>query len=192
MEKAFEAIFDKSDEYEGTDERQIGFHDLLTMGCGSAAYVYDYGDYWQHTIQLEERVLSDQPRVLSCLAGERACPPEDVGGTSGYERMLKVLADPTDDEYESFIEWLPENYDPRGVLSRVCQRMDPRHVELPGLMTSSLATFLLVVLFGVLCLPKQGRMVFQFFRPLSVEWQNKFGAVFPSLESVHVFALAIV
>jgi hypothetical protein len=26
--------------------------------------------------------------------------------------MLRVLNDPTDDEYESFIEWLPNNYDP--------------------------------------------------------------------------------
>jgi len=110
--KAFEAIYDKSDEYEGSDETQIGLYDLLTMGGGAADYVYDFGDHWQHTIQLEERILFEQPRVPTCLAGERACPPEDVGGIGGYERMLRVLADPTDDEYESFIEWLPENYSP--------------------------------------------------------------------------------
>ncbi len=26
--------------------------------------------------------------------------------------MLTVLGDPTDDEYESFIKWLPDGYDP--------------------------------------------------------------------------------
>jgi hypothetical protein len=66
------------------------------LGGGVSEYVYDYGDNWRHTIQLEERVLSEQPRSPSCIAGERACPPEDVGGTSGYHRMLKTLVDPTD------------------------------------------------------------------------------------------------
>ncbi len=108
---AYEAIYDKFDEYEGKDETQVGFYDLLMMGGGSCEYVYDYGDHWQHTIQLEERVVSEQPHVPSCLAGERACPPEDVRGAARYEHMLRVLNDPSDDEYESFIEWLPENYD---------------------------------------------------------------------------------
>ena len=110
--KAFEAIYESSYEQEGQNETQVGLYDLLMMGGGSAEYVYDFGDHWQHVIRLEERTLSEQPRGPSCIAGERACPPEDVGGVGGYERMLKVLGDPADDEYESFIEWLPENYDP--------------------------------------------------------------------------------
>jgi hypothetical protein len=110
--KAFEAIYEGLYEQEGHDETQVGFCDLLMMGGGSAEYVYDCGDHWQHSIQLEERILFEQPQFPSCIAGERTCPPEDVGGPGGYERMLKELADPSDDEYESFIEWLPENYDP--------------------------------------------------------------------------------
>jgi len=110
--KEFEAIYEEVFEQQGQDESEVGFFDLLMMGGGSAEYVYDYGDHWRHTIQLEDRILSEQPSIPSCLAGERACPPEDVGGVGGYQRMLKVLNDPADDEYESFIEWLPKNFDP--------------------------------------------------------------------------------
>ena len=110
--RAFEAIYDKLEEYEGEDETQIAFYDFLMMGAGTAEYVYDFGDDWRHTIQLEERILSEKPSMPHCVAGERACPPEDVGGTSGYDQMLKILADPTDEEYESIIDWLPENFDP--------------------------------------------------------------------------------
>ena len=47
-----------------------------------------------------------------CLAGERACPPEDAGGSYGYAEMLEALADPTHDEQESYIEWLGRPFDP--------------------------------------------------------------------------------
>ena len=50
-----------------------------------------------------------------CLAGERACPPEDCGGVWGYEKLLAVLQNPKDEEYESMVEWLSGwygKYDP--------------------------------------------------------------------------------
>jgi hypothetical protein len=34
---------------------------------------------------LEKIVPADAPTKPVCLAGERRCPPEDVGGPSGYE-----------------------------------------------------------------------------------------------------------
>jgi hypothetical protein len=33
-----------------------------------------------------------------CLAGERACPPEDCGGVPGYEDILRLLAQPPDQD----------------------------------------------------------------------------------------------
>ena len=38
-----------------------------------------------------------------CLAGERACPPEDCGGTEGYRNLLKILKNPDNEEYEEMI-----------------------------------------------------------------------------------------
>ncbi len=68
-------------------------------------YVYDFGDHWQHQIQIE-RVIDDYlfgyPQVLE---GEGACPPEDVGGIGGYEEFLKAWNDPKHPEHDSVCEW---------------------------------------------------------------------------------------
>lgn len=34
-----------------------------------------------------------------CLDGRRSAPPEDAGGTGGYEELLEVLADPSDEAH---------------------------------------------------------------------------------------------
>jgi hypothetical protein len=86
-----------------------------------AAYEYDFGDGWEHDLVLEaigaRQTNTKYPR---CLAGARACPPEDCGGPGGYAELLKTIAKPTHPEYESMITWLggpfdPEAFDPRGV-----------------------------------------------------------------------------
>ena len=39
-----------------------------------------------------------------CLAGKRACPPEDCGGLGGYEHLLEVIRDPDHEEYQETID----------------------------------------------------------------------------------------
>ena len=44
-------------------------------------YTYDYGDWWEHIVTAEAVWPADpDERYPLCLEGERACPPEDVGG----------------------------------------------------------------------------------------------------------------
>ena len=68
-------------------------------------YIYDFGDHWQHQIQIE-RVIDDYllgyPQVLE---GEGACPPEDVGGIGGYQEFLKAWNNPRHPEHDSVREW---------------------------------------------------------------------------------------
>lgn len=76
-------------------------------------YVYDFGDHWQHQIQIE-RVIDDYlfgyPQVLE---GEGACPPEDVGGIGGYEEFLEAWNNPRHPEHDSVREWGERmNYQP--------------------------------------------------------------------------------
>lgn len=73
----------------------------LVMG-----YEYDFGDGWQHEIVLEE-VTQPEPRVRypRCIDGERACPPEDVGGVYGFANYVEAITDPSHSEHDEFLEW---------------------------------------------------------------------------------------
>jgi hypothetical protein len=79
-------------------------------------YEYDFGDDWQHAVLFEGYLPAEKGvRYPLCVEGERACPPEDVGGTYGYEEYLEAIADPNHDQHKEFMEWRgpfdPEKFD---------------------------------------------------------------------------------
>ncbi|KWR84236.1 plasmid pRiA4b ORF-3 family protein [Cupriavidus sp. IDO] len=90
----------------------------LTKALGSSAefeYQYDVGDNWQHRIVLEVVGAPDLTLTIPvCLAGENACPPEDVGGVSGYDRFREALADPENEEHLDYRTWVGGIFDPAG------------------------------------------------------------------------------
>lgn len=92
-----------------------------------ADYEYDFGDGWEHELILED-VVSRIPKQKYpiCVAGERACPPEDCGGIWGYEELLRTIRDPSDEEYESTMQWLGGNYDPEAFDPKKVRFDDPR------------------------------------------------------------------
>lgn len=101
------------DESNFEDESDYFLDEVLEKEGQKIHYLYDFGDSWEHTLVLE-KILDpeegqDYPR---CLAGKRACPPEDVGGVWGYQRMLEAISDPGDPEHEEYLEWLGEEFDP--------------------------------------------------------------------------------
>jgi hypothetical protein len=78
-----------------------------------AKYLYDYGDGWEHSVKLEGYMYREKGvKYPICTAGERACPPEDCGGTGGYYHVLEVLGNPSDPEHEEMTIWAGEDYDP--------------------------------------------------------------------------------
>lgn len=89
------------------DSRRVRLSDLLRQVGDAVGYEYDFGDCWQHRIVAE--AIADGPaegvRYPRCVYGERACPPEDVGGVGGYEHFLAVIADPNDEDHEHFKQW---------------------------------------------------------------------------------------
>ncbi len=53
----------------------------LSLGGHPALYTYDFGDNWQHEINLEGVADDSEGLVLpKCLEGQGQCPPEDSGG----------------------------------------------------------------------------------------------------------------
>jgi hypothetical protein len=61
-----------------------------------------------------EKVDVADPQVSypCCIAGKRACPPEDCGGVWGYEAFLAAISDPNHPEHESMLEWVGGDFDP--------------------------------------------------------------------------------
>jgi hypothetical protein len=76
-------------------------------------YRYDFGDSWDHEILFEGcPKLEKGRRYPLCVEGERACPPEDVGGTLGYAEFLETIADRDGDERTEVLEWADGWFDP--------------------------------------------------------------------------------
>ena len=76
-------------------------------------YDYDFGDDWNHEVVVEDRFSGPVGlKHAVCLDGQRRCPPEDVGGVPGYEDLLRVLADPNDEEHEHLLSWSGGDFAP--------------------------------------------------------------------------------
>jgi hypothetical protein len=92
----------------------------------SVHYEYDFGDGWEHTVEVKEIVSLTERFTRRLLGGARAFPPEDCGGLPGYEDVLAVVAGgearyhDTDVLREWFGSWDPEHFD----LERVRQSFD--------------------------------------------------------------------
>jgi hypothetical protein len=95
------------------DERRVRLKPMLEDGLRRFTYVYDLGDYWEHRITVEDLILpaANAPSVR-CLAGENACPPEDVGGAGGYADFLDIIRDPNHEEHAGMLKWIGGSFDP--------------------------------------------------------------------------------
>jgi hypothetical protein len=105
------------DRFEDDQEILPGWHipiaDYLDDVGMTCEYEYDFGDGWIHEIVLEGILLREKGQKFPrCIGGERACPPEDCGGTHGYQELLEVIADPENEEYDEMMTWLGGKYNP--------------------------------------------------------------------------------
>ncbi len=77
-------------------------------------YEYDFGDSWVHEVVVEKLLpLDPQAQYPVCLAGARACPPEDCGSFPGYFALLEALkASKKTAQQKGLLEWLGAGYDP--------------------------------------------------------------------------------
>lgn len=89
--------------------------DVLGEHGRRIGYVYDFGDHWEHGIWRERPVEPVQdgeyPRLVG---GERAAPPEDVGGIWRYNDIAAKLRNEQHDELREYgCGWLVDRgFDP--------------------------------------------------------------------------------
>lgn len=74
-------------------------------------YLYDFGDNWVHLIRVTDELYQPVPRP-QVIAGEGACPPEDVGGVGSYAEFLEAWSDPEHEEHDEMVEWATDWYIP--------------------------------------------------------------------------------
>jgi hypothetical protein len=105
----------------------VAIADYFTEANRTAVYTYDFGDSWVHQIELERiDSRSPQKKYPLCIGGERACPPEDVGGVWGYESFLEIIQDPEHEEYEEMLAWVGGEFDPGSFDPNEVRFDDPR------------------------------------------------------------------
>lgn len=100
--------------------RDFALSEVVDKPGAKFVFWYDFGDDWLHDVVVEAIAPAapdvTYPRVL---AGERAAPPEDIGGVYGYQQLLRELksdvrgpSGPDEDEVESDLEHFdPEAFD---------------------------------------------------------------------------------
>ena len=107
-------------EHKVIDESRVPLGEVVPRVGTQFAYLYDFGDNWKHDLMLEAILLPEiTAQYPTCIGGERRTPPEDVGGTHGYEEYLAVLADPEHEEHDNMLQWRgpfdPETFSPAQV-----------------------------------------------------------------------------
>lgn len=108
-----DVVYGDVDDFPG----EVGDDETVTVGDAAAVgtafgYEYDFGDGWEHVVEAGQRLPAVGTGTPFCMAGARACPPEDCGGPPGYEHLLRVLADPRHPEHEELTEWVGGEFDP--------------------------------------------------------------------------------
>lgn len=100
------------------NETRFKLYQVLGREGSRFRYEYDFGDSWEHEL-IVEKILPADPSTSSgrmryplCVAGKRACPPEDVGGVWGYQTFLEAIDDPEHPEHDEYLEWIGGEFDP--------------------------------------------------------------------------------
>jgi len=88
------------------DSKRIKIGDVLKSKGQKLLYLYDFGDNWEHFLTLEMIIEDLTIPFPVCCAGDLGCPPEDVGGLSGFNVFLKIMDRPKHPEHKEYKKWL--------------------------------------------------------------------------------------
>ncbi|MDD3953827.1 MAG: plasmid pRiA4b ORF-3 family protein [Lentisphaeria bacterium] len=99
------------DDNDVRDERRVRLSAIAKAKHPEFCYIYDFGDEWIHLVKVTDFdcKLAPPKRQIVCLSGTGSCPPEDCGGTVGYEDFCAAINDPKHPEHEDQLEWIFED-----------------------------------------------------------------------------------
>jgi hypothetical protein len=94
------------------DETKHRLADLIRTEGDKFSYTYDFGDDWEHEVKVKAILpMVKPPKAAHCIAGARACPPEDCGSIPGYYELCEALPHPKHPRHMELKDWIGE-YDP--------------------------------------------------------------------------------
>lgn len=96
------------------DEHKYQLHTLEEGMQFMFSYIYDAGEGWEHEITVEEVVPPTRELKHPILiAGEHACPPEEVGDIHQYTQLITAMETPGSKDANSLNELSGQsNFDP--------------------------------------------------------------------------------
>lgn len=100
------------DAWDGLDEGTMKVSQAVGDSGGSFHYVYDFGDDWRVAVRLVEDSVMPGPLQAKCLAGERAAPPEDIGGAGAFQQVIDAWSAGRRGLSKDLRESLPRGFDP--------------------------------------------------------------------------------
>jgi hypothetical protein len=130
-ERAFGPVGDEAFGSDVEDEKRVTLEKLLAAK-DRFRYVYDMGDDWGHAIVVEKVTEAEETIAPRCVAGARACPPEDCGGVWGYQDLLEALVRPRTERQRELREWVGDEWTPEAFDVRAADRLVARHRPRPG------------------------------------------------------------
>jgi hypothetical protein len=95
-----------------TEEGAIFLHEFIDSRH-PLFYTYDLGDDWEHMVTVT--LWKGDAGVVglpACIGGERAAPPEDIGGVWRYNQIVAAFDDGDDSLDQETREWLGDDFDP--------------------------------------------------------------------------------
>ena len=103
--------------------KNVKLASLIERGIRHLTYTYDMGDDWRHSVTIEDVGPGDPGEQYPCfVAGERRCPPEDVGGFPGFELFLDAMADPAHEEHAQLRQWYGGPFDADDIDEKAAKR----------------------------------------------------------------------
>lgn len=89
------------------DERKCTLAQALSGDAKEFMYEYDFGDGWEHRINVDRTLPLDAQYNAwpMCIDGANACPPEDCGGPPGYIDFVQAMTDPLHAEHRAMWKW---------------------------------------------------------------------------------------
>ena len=93
------------------DEKTIRLFQTNLTEKKKFKYTYDFGDDWEHEIQVTKILEPKDTFYPNCIKGARNTPPEDCGGIDGFEDFKEIMGNRKHPEFKETKAWYGGMYD---------------------------------------------------------------------------------